>query len=161
MSKFRFCIILLVLSYVFPLVSVFSQEEQSIWEDTKNAIVDNSETISNVSTVISDFARNYGGTAGLIVSSIFALASIAFAGVAKIRKNRVLSEQDKRELVTQALRATINAIDAYKDSKKGDGDADVNKVNELLKSHQDEAGDKVRETVRNLRAAIKGETNNK
>lgn len=126
MSKF---ISLIILS-VFPMVAVFSQEEQSIWEDTKEAIVESSETISNVSSVISDLAKEYGGTTGLVVSAIFGLAAVTFAGVARIKKNSKLSDQDKRELVTQALRATVNAVDAYKESKKSNETTEASSGNE-------------------------------
>lgn len=139
----------------FMMFSSVCMAEGNWWSKTTETISSNAETISEVSEVLSGLSKTLGGSGGVIASSIFALIATFFANMARVQKNKRLSAEEKRELVTKALKATVDAIDAYKGEAKSSESAgsfsEVERVNAILKAYQEKAGSDVVNTVKVVR----------
>ena len=146
----RLCFI--VLGFVFCSSFVFSAD------DGCNFIVDNSESITTALDTASSLSASLGGTVGTVVASVLSLISIGLAAFAKNQRGKFISEEEKRKLVQKALRATVEGIEAYKESKKSDGSEsdfqDVERVNSILSTYQDNHGTDVRDEVRTVIAEV-------
>lgn len=146
----RFCCI--VLGFVLCSAFAFSADEGS------NFIVDNSESITTALDTASSLSASLGGSVGAVVASVLSLISIGLAAFAKNQRGKFLSEEEKRKLVQKALKATVEGIEAYKESKKSEGSEsdfqDVERVNSILSTYQDNHGADVRDEVRTIIAEV-------
>lgn len=144
-----FCI---VLGFVLCSSFAFSADEGS------NFIVDNSESITTALDTASSLSASLGGGVGAVVASVLSLISIGLAAFAKNQRGKFLSEEEKRKLVQKALKATVEGIEAYKESKKSEGSEsdfqDVERVNSILSTYQDNHGADVRDEVRTIIAEV-------
>lgn len=149
----------------FALFSSVCMADVDWWGKTTETISSNAETISEVSEILSGLSKTFGGTGGVVASSIFALIAMFFANMARVQKNKRLSAEEKRELVTKALKATVDAIDAYKGETKASDNpgsfSEVERVNAILKAYQEKAGSDVVKTVNVVREAKNEEQESK
>lgn len=122
--------------------SVFSPEVAKEYVDAAAYAADSTGTLVG------------GGIAGVLtcISSVLAVY---------VRKNKKEKQaaMNRANIVAAALKATVEGVEAYKNSKDNSKESieDIRRVNSILKQYQSDCGGEVRGTVREVLDGVKVE----